>query len=238
MRKPEFFPVGHKPHSPTFSERLQAGIERRRKESKTTEELRKLARTDKLTGLANRRVFDERLQEIKISRKRRPRSPGEKRSEDSESSAESAYRRTSNPVTIIMFDIDNFKKFNLEYGHSVGDLVLREIGALFTGTGTERKIVTRSGDLVARYGGEEFVLIVNGPLERGLGLAERIRDAIAKLHLVHGGMPMSLTASFGVASTEENDDELDRAVENADLALSNAKAEGKNRVVSLHQRNK
>jgi diguanylate cyclase (GGDEF)-like protein len=228
MKRPEHFPTGSKKYSPTYSERLQDGRERRRQESTIIKELGTLARIDKLTGLPNRRVFDERLEKIRMSGKRRPRTPGEGRAHDTQLLVESGYKRESEPITIIMFDVDNFKRFNDDYGHSVGDLVLRSIGGLFAPKGG--KIVIRTSDLVARYGGEEFVLIIEGPLTEGQKLAEKIRVAIKELPISHASKTMSIAASFGVASTEENDGDVDRAVEGADLALYAAKAAGRDQV--------
>ncbi|MEP7049397.1 MAG: diguanylate cyclase [Pseudomonadota bacterium] len=165
-------------------------------------QLQTLASTDALTGLANKRAFEEALQRD-LSRA----------------------DRDHTWLTIVMSDIDFFKKINDTYGHPVGDDVLREVGRVF---GSK----LRGGDLAARYGGEEFVLILPGSNSVGGKLAaERLRRAIEALR-VNGSF--SVTASFGVASVcgPGCANNMKDVISRADSALYAAKRGGRNRVVA------
>jgi diguanylate cyclase (GGDEF)-like protein len=162
---------------------------------------RRLASTDELTQLANRRHFDEALQAEVI------------RAE-----------RFGDPVAVVVADLDNFKEVNDRFGHDVGDRVLQTFADVI------RENV-RDVDLPARYGGEEFTVLLPGTDgEGGRQLAERLRVALEALPVVAGDVTVTVTSSFGVASfpDESSAAALLRA---ADRALYRAKAAGKNAVV-------
>ena len=168
-------------------------------------QLQTLASTDGLTGLANKRAFEEALQRD-LSRA----------------------DRDHTWLTIVISDIDFFKKVNDTYGHPVGDEVLRQVGRAF---GSK----LRGGDLAARYGGEEFILILPGSNTVGGKIAaERLRRGIEELRVIGPNGPFSVTSSFGVASVcgpgcAGNMKDL---VQRADSALYAAKHGGRNRVVA------
>jgi len=161
--------------------------------------LDQLSSLDGLTGIANRRVFDLALDE------RREMSSGE--------------------LSMILIDVDEFKRYNDTCGHQAGDEVLRAIAQVL------ENCCRRRSDLVSRYGGEEFVaLLPEVSLERAQDLAERMRLAITSLGIDHPGSDRAVvTASFGVAGCVGRFDE--RLFERADRALYAAKASGRNRVV-------
>jgi diguanylate cyclase (GGDEF)-like protein len=157
---------------------------------------------DPLTGVYNRRYLQERLW------------------------SEAAYcRRHNTPLSVIMLDIDHFKRINDQHGHSVGDDALRGLASTLSE-------LTRREDVLARYGGEEFALIVRG-IDRAetLTLAERIRCVVADRHLSVETGVVSFTVSIGVAHCENGDDcDADRLLDTADRALYGAKYGGRNRV--------
>ena len=162
---------------------------------------RRLATTDELTQLANRRQFDEALA-AEVVRAERFR----------------------DPVAVVAADLDNFKRINDRFGHDVGDLVLRAFADAIRAN-------VRDVDLPARYGGEEFtVLLPATDAAGGAQLAERLRVAAEQLVVDSGSGPVVVRSSFGVSSfpTERSAAALMRA---ADRALYRAKAAGKNTVV-------
>jgi diguanylate cyclase (GGDEF)-like protein len=173
------------------------------------EQLERLGATDALTGLPNRRYFDERLRE--------------------ETTRASRYRL---PVGCLFIDIDSFKPINDVHGHAVGDRALAMVGACL------RK-QTRIGDTIARYGGEEFAVLLQGDLKDSLVVAERMRNAVAQLELYDdGGARIALTVSIGVsAHSVQHDADLDKLgrtlVDEADRAMYKAKSDGRNRVVTF-----
>jgi diguanylate cyclase (GGDEF)-like protein len=168
------------------------------------DQLERLARTDALTGLANKRALEEALYRD-LSRADRD--------------------KTNLAVAIV--DVDHFKQVNDRHGHSVGDIVLARVAQLLATN-------LRSGDLATRYGGEEFVLILPGSNAFGAKLAaERLRKVLEKSPIAVPGEPLTITASFGVASVcgpgcGRSGKEL---LERADAALYAAKRNGRNRVV-------
>ena len=163
------------------------------------ERLNHLAVTDALTGLWNRRRFQEALLEV----------------------AE-AHARAERPFSLILLDIDHFKRVNDDFGHQVGDEILRLFARLL-----QRHC--RSHEVPARYGGEEFAIILQqcGP-EEALLASERLRRAIAEAEWPH----RSITTSLGVATWDGDLDGIDALVAQADQALYGAKQMGRNR--SIH----
>ena len=132
--------------------------------------LEKLAVTDALTGLHNRRYLKERLGEV-LARA----------------------ERHGKPVTAVMCDIDHFKRVNDTYGHVVGDEVIRRVAGVL-------KTLVRKIDLVARYGGEEFVLLLDSTdAENARHKAEELRQAISREVFDTDQGPFSITMSFGLA---------------------------------------
>lgn len=162
-----------------------------------------LARTDPLTQLFNRRVLVERLT-LEVERA----------------------RRYEGKITMLMIDLDHFKRVNDQYGHLVGDDVLRDVAALL-------KNAVRAVDVVARYGGEEFVIVLpETPAPGAVAFAERLRERIEATEFsAHPHGTFHLTTSIGLATfpgprIDSGDDLLARA----DEALYRAKADGRNRV--------
>ncbi len=163
--------------------------------------LQAMTLTDPLTGLYNRRMLDERLEE-EIARS----------------------RRYGTPLSCLMLDIDDFKKINDRHGHPVGDCVLKLIAEVLRGC-------SRAIDVVARYGGEEFaVLLPETNLQGATLAAERMRARLMH-DINSGCLPgiTSVTMSAGVARLSENDDGASLLAK-ADAALYQAKAQGKDRV--------
>jgi diguanylate cyclase (GGDEF)-like protein len=167
-------------------------------------EYAKLAATDPLTGIPNRRFFED-FAKLDIERG----------------------LRFGKPSSLLMVDLDNFKGINDTYGHAAGDEVLRRVGSLGTTS-------FRSCDLLARLGGEEFVALLSGTDEWGaIMAAEKLRAAIEKLSIVSGTSSISITASIGVSSILTEDQTVEHALLQADKALYLAKREGRNCVRSF-----
>jgi diguanylate cyclase (GGDEF)-like protein/PAS domain S-box-containing protein len=168
-----------------------------------------LARRDSLTGLANRRLFDQTLSQ-EIRRAARQRSV----------------------LSLILTDIDYFKNYNDELGHVAGDKCLKGIGA------TIDAVFQRAGDLTARYGGEEFVIILPGTnKEDALAEANRLRDAIEELNIPHPSSNVSkkITMSMGISTIENSLIDMSEFIQQADKALYIAKAEGRNKIVEYDE---
>jgi diguanylate cyclase (GGDEF)-like protein/PAS domain S-box-containing protein len=180
--------------------------------AQANERLQQMATEDGLTGLANRRQFDETL--------------------------DSEFRRASRggaALSLLMIDVDCFKPYNDRYGHPAGDRCLRDIAQAL------KEVAGRPGDLVARYGGEEIAIVLPGtPADGALTIAERARAAVAALGIPHLGnvTASTVTVSIGAATTSPanpfaDHDELVRA---ADQALYRAKQTGRNRVCLAEDR--
>lgn len=168
--------------------------------------LEELASIDGLTGLANRRRFDDELQ-------RQWQQAAEQR----------------RPLALIMVDIDHFKLFNDRYGHVRGDACLRAVGETLSLVAPDEAVV------VARYGGEEFALLLPGlDIARATALGEEVRGAVEELLMTHAEAPCGLvTISVGVASlVPEKKQSAAHLVEAADHALYAAKRRGRNTVVA------
>jgi len=163
------------------------------------------ARKDKLTGLANRRMFDETFSE----------------------EWNSAIRKNKR-ISLMMVDVDYFKLFNDNFGHGRGDWVLARLGKILS------KYGNRTSDLVARYGGEEFVIILpNNELEDIQFLGERLCKEVEELQILHPKSEASdfLTLSIGIACLSPNaGDKINELLYKADKALYLAKSNGRNRV--------
>ena len=164
-----------------------------------------MSNTDSLTGIANRRCFDETL-EREYSR----------------------LSRSNSRLSIIMFDIDFFKAYNDCYGHVMGDDCLRQIGRVL------EDCVSRSVDLAARYGGEEFACILpDTDIDTAVRTAERISQRIRDLKIEHKDSAVSgvVTASFGVTTVKYS---AERSPEDviaiADKLMYKAKSLGRNRI--------
>ena len=159
---------------------------------------------DRLTGLGNRRHFDEKL--------------------------DAGWRQSARqgvPLSLIILDVDMFKKYNDKYGHPAGDECLKQVAAALG------SCVKRAGDTVARYGGEEFgVVMVHMPMADAKAMGERMRKAVEAITLEHELSPFGVvTISIGgatiIPSTNSNQQEL---IASADEALYRAKEGGRNRV--------
>ncbi len=135
------------------------------------------------------------------------------------------------PLTVIMLDLDRFKRINDTHGHDVGDEVLIELAHRL-------RWVCRSTDVVARWGGEEFLIILSKTsLEHGYKTAERLRQAVSLKPFLTSAGPLVLTISLGVAQLEQGDDDL-ALQRRVDKALYKAKRSGRNRVVKARRRPK
>lgn len=180
---------------------------RRREEAEasladTARQLAVFAYRDGLTGLANRRHFDERLAE-EVART----------------------QRSGEPLSLLLIDVDYFKKYNDNRGHLAGDEALRRIGASI------QSVLNRPADLAARFGGEEITVLLPGTgLDGAKHLAERIRSAIAELDIRHPlGLEGRLTVSIGAAVADDEGIAAD-LIARADEALYRSKGQGRNRV--------
>jgi diguanylate cyclase (GGDEF)-like protein len=164
--------------------------------------LQSLAATDALTGLINRRQFNHQL-DAELARARR-------------------YRK---PLSLALFDIDDFKKINDFYGHPTGDRILKELGALIT-------VNVRESDIPARYGGEEFALILPETSQIDAHeILERLRAMVEHTVFCLPDNPMTITISVGVAQLDPEQPKSFVLIENADAALYEAKRQGKNQVI-------
>ena len=161
--------------------------------------IEKMATTDGLTGLFNHRAFQERLAE--------------------------EFRRMSrfaDPVSLLLTDIDYFKKVNDTYGHPVGDLVLKDVSRTIGQT-------IRNIDIAARYGGEEFAVILPGAGGEGArNIAERLRKAVMERTFSSDGRSFRVTVSIGIATSPVDAANKEELIEKADQALYHAKHNGRN----------
>ncbi len=168
-----------------------------KEKAKLEEEVRRLSITDDLTGLYNYRHFFKTL-EIELTRLRR--------------------QRTS--LSLIMFDLDNFKKYNDFFGHLEGDKILRKVGEIIN------QSIRNNVDSGFRYGGDEFaVLLIGASVDQGLTIAERIRSSIEQAGF------QNITVSIGLSEFEDRFD-LEGFVKSADHAMYIAKHSGGNRIYS------
>jgi diguanylate cyclase len=165
-------------------------------------QLEKVSRVDGLTGLYNRRFWEEQfVMEYKRD------------------------KRSESPSALIMLDIDNFKKVNDTYGHPAGDEVIKTLAGII-------KKATRETDLAGRYGGEEFAVILpDTPVANVEFVAERIRRLVEKCVVVHDEINISFTVSIGIAGFKHTYKDSNQWLDMADKSLCQAKAAGKNRVI-------
>jgi diguanylate cyclase len=154
--------------------------------------------TDPLTGLPNRREFNERLDE-RIA----------------------AWNRRRDVFSLLLLDVDHFKKLNDRHGHLVGDQVLATIGRAL-------RSAIRREDAVARFGGEEFAILMPATcLNQAILAAQKVRDAVARVSINRGNQQIAVTVSGGLATIQSNE-RVEGLIHRADLALYAAKAAGRN----------
>jgi diguanylate cyclase (GGDEF)-like protein len=166
------------------------------------ETIEKMAITDKLTGAYNRRAFDLLCHETLRDA-----------------------QRNRSEVSVIMLDVDRFKRVNDRFGHAAGDLVLQNLVQTMSAG-------VRASDMLCRWGGEEFlVLLRRCPLEEAAQVAEKLRAQIERSSTDFGGKPIAITVSLGAAQYRPGEDE-DSLLKRVDAALYEAKRKGRNRVES------
>lgn len=172
---------------------------------KKNSELQRLSSLDGLTGIANRRRFDEYLEQEWLRA-----------------------ARDGKRLALILIDIDHFKAYNDNYGHQGGDACLRRVARMLDGE------LKRAADVAARYGGEEFVIVLPDTDSQGAGIiAEKLRSTVEALQIEHTDSKTAryVTISLGVSSTLPRDGGIPAAlIEMADEALYKAKENGRNRV--------
>ncbi len=187
------------PHGILYTAVVRDISERKRVEA----ELRRMATTDPLTGLWNRRRFLE-LAEGELSR----------------------LRRYARPVSVLMLDIDHFKAINDTHGHAAGDEALCRLAELC-------RSELRETDHLGRLGGEEFAVVLpETSLAEAVEVAERLRQRLGDMPVPLGDATLRMTVSIGVAACRDGDTSIDRALGRADRALYAAKGGGRNRVVA------
>lgn len=187
-----------------ISDRKQLELELK----KVNQELEELAKVDGLTQVANRRAFDERLQQ-----------------------EWNRARRQSLPLSLLFCDVDYFKQYNDYYGHQEGDYCLQKVALMI------QENCQRAEDFPARYGGEEFAIICAGiNAEKAEALAKKIQQRLFRSGIPHKNNPSTkwVTLSIGVASIiPRESDELEDLLTQADRALYLAKEQGRDRVISF-----
>lgn len=170
------------------------------------EKLERLATTDELTGLGNRREALRSLEENWANAERR-----------------------GQPISCVLMDIDNFKRFNDTHGHDVGDVVLREVARAL-------KSSARKGERVFRLGGEEFLLVCPlAPQEEAAKAGERLRAAVGQRIVKSGDLTLEVRISCGAAGRTDDVTGPEDLLKRADLALYAAKAGGRNRVCAFDE---
>jgi len=187
---------------------LRARVRNHLELKRSRDALARMARLDGLTGVANRRTFDDLL----LREWRRQ-------------------ARTGQSWGVIMIDVDHFKQFNDTYGHGAGDDCLKQV------TRAAEASLQRPADIIARYGGEEFVaLLPDTDIEGAMAVAEGIRAAVVSLNIAHAGSRAAkhVTVSLGVAcGVPEVDKQPASLLEVADGQLYAAKSDGRNRVKGI-----
>lgn len=168
----------------------------------------KLAETDFLTGLYNNRMFQKVTDEITAD--------------------------ANTPFSLLLLDIDRFKKVNDTYGHPIGDEVLREFASRL------RRASHNYNGIVSRNGGEEFSIILpNAEKDMGMKVAETIRSAVeSNSFKTTNGLKLDITVSIGVSTFPYNGDEIQKLINQSDIALYHAKNTGRNKVVHIEDTEK
>jgi len=162
--------------------------------------IEEMAATDKLTGLFNRQAFDILTNKLLAD-----------------------CRRTPRPVSLLLLDMDYFKRINDQHGHGVGDRALSDVAQAVQQT-------LRKSDIAVRWGGEEFLLLLdNCACAEACRIAEKIRGRVAQLRVDANGQPVSLAVSVGVSQLH-GDETIDQAIQRADTALYQAKNAGRDQV--------
>ncbi|OOV87908.1 GGDEF domain-containing protein [Oceanospirillum linum] len=166
---------------------------------KANQELARLSRTDRLTGLNNRGHWEERLsQEFR------------------------RFRRSQTPSSLVMFDIDHFKKVNDTFGHQAGDEVIKQVASTLLS-------LQRETDISGRYGGEEFgVILPETNAEQASIMSERLRVSLEEAEVEYEGQHISFTVSLGVCEITPDMTEYSQWLERADQALYHSKRNGRN----------
>lgn len=188
-------------------EMQRALIEVTHKLNQANKELQQLSATDGLTGLSNRRMFDE--QSLREWRR---------------------CDRAKKPISLVMVDVDHFKLFNDRYGHQAGDECLKAVAQQM------QRAAPRASDVVARYGGEEFVFVLGETdIDGAKWVANLLRQRIAELKIPNADSPLKhVSVSCGVASVIPEDGlTLEVLLQSADNALYQAKQQGRNRVLGV-----
>lgn len=157
---------------------------------------------DYLTGVYNKRYIDQRF-----------------------SKEANRNLKESIPTTVIMTDIDSFKRVNDTYGHLIGDKILRDFAKVLNNN------IRENSDWIGRYGGEEFIIALNNTnMKNGVKVAEKLRKIIEKMSFDYDEISVKITASFGVCEVSEKEDPFD-TIKNADEKLYMAKMAGRNKTV-------
>jgi len=185
---------------------LEDKIHLRTKELLDTQvKLQEQVHTDPLTNLYNRRHFN-----------------------DVNKSLFSMAQRSTSPLTVLLIDIDNFKNINDNFGHQIGDIVIKSLANIFINT-------IRQSDIAIRYGGEEFLILLSSTnLHQAEILAEKIRANVNNTKIKHSGSKeLTFTISLGLSTVKENDVDINATIQNADKALYIAKESGKNQTISI-----
>ena len=172
------------------------------------EKLELLSRTDPLTGLLNRRAMWERLEQERIR-----------------------FERNKKPFALIIGDIDDFKRFNDEFGHQCGDFILKSTASII-------KSLIRKQDILARWGGEEFLLLLPETDEEGAYiLAEKVRKKLSEINFKYNGVDHAVTMTFGISVYNSMNKKINDCLREADQALYAGKRSGKNCVVKYSSLN-
>ena len=197
--------VRMKRENDTYRQELQAARKTIEAQQAELEQLNQDASKDFLTEIANRRTFDARLRE-EVAR----------------------FQRHAQLFSVVILDIDHFKRVNDTHGHLAGDHVLRAVSALLE----QRK---RASDFLARYGGEEFVLILpETQLDQAMRVARELNSAVAQARISFEGKRIKLTISAGATEIGKADEAAAHLLKRADQALYRAKENGRNRVEGTH----
>ncbi|WP_322030877.1 diguanylate cyclase [Paraburkholderia sp. J76] len=187
----------------TLSDVTHVSVMQREREEAVAK-LREYADRDGLTGIANRRFFETRLADEFLR-----------------------WQRYGGELSMLLFDLDHFKRINDEFGHVAGDTVLRSMAQRVAG-------VVRKQDVFGRFGGEEFALLLPcTPLDDALYVAEKIRCTIGDEPIEVQGVIVPVTASVGAATARTGAPDYEGMINEADAALYTAKRQGRNRSVAL-----